>query len=281
MYSYLRFPQFVIIIVLKLNNNMTLVENFYAQEFFLAIVVLFSGLQKGLAQEAKLITAFMSRAPLIDGHIYPDEWFIADSQTVFIQMEPQKGQAASEKTIVYTGFDNDNLYFAFRCSDKQSEKIVSNIYTRDKLEKSDDVVIVILDTYLDQRSGYVFIVNPAGTQTDIRVVDDGRTTDINWDTRWQAAARVYEWGWAVEIAIAFSAINYDEDLTEFGVNFGRIIRKNSETAYWAGAINSDYRISQGGILQGLTLPAKQKTVVLTPYTTLRYENLNSNKKKVV
>jgi hypothetical protein len=212
------------------------------------------------------------QAPVIDGQLQPFEWLNADSQTVFIQIEPNKGQPASERTILYTGFDQNNLYFAFQCQDRQAGKIVSNVYTRDQLEKSDDAVLVILDTYLDRRSGYAFLVNPVGTQTDLRIVDDGRSTDTNWDTRWQAAARLYDWGWVAEIAIPFTSISYNEDLTEIGVNFGRIIRKNSETAYWSGVINTDFRISQGGILQGLILPQKKKNVTITPYTTLRYES---------
>lgn len=185
----------------------------------------------GFGRENRIGTMLLNKSPVIDGYLASSEWLISDSETVFIQMEPQKGLQATEKTILYTGFDEKNLYFAFKCLDSQSTKIVANIYTRDKLEKSDDAVLVILDTYFDRRSGYVFIVNPIGTQTDMRIVDDGRSTDLNWDTPWQSAARLYEWGWVVEIAIPLTSISYNEDLTEIGVNFGRIIRKNSETSY--------------------------------------------------
>jgi hypothetical protein len=154
------------------------------------------------------------------------------------------------------------------------ETIVSNVQSRDNLNKSDDVVGLILDTYRDRRSGYVFLVNPLGTQTDIRIADDGRNEDRNWDTQWQAASKIHQWGWSVEMAIPFSDISYDDKLTEWGINFGRIIRHNSETVYWSGVMNRDYRISQGGTLRGLALPAKTKTLSFTPYTTLRVERKN-------
>ena len=61
------------------------------QNFLLVTIILFVGIQTGLTQGTKLNTTFMSKAPLIDGKINQNEWLIADSQTVFIQMEPQKG----------------------------------------------------------------------------------------------------------------------------------------------------------------------------------------------
>lgn len=252
---------------MDLNIDLTMLRN-----SILAVVILYMFWLTGFGQGSRLGTLPMKETPVIDGHLDLSEWLIADSQTVFIQMEPHKGLPSSEKTIVYTGFDEKNLYFAFKCLDEQAAKIVSNVYTRDKLEKSDDVVFIILDTHLDRRSGYVFLVNPVGTQTDMRVVDDGRSTDTNWDTRWQAAAGLYRWGWVAEIAIPFTSISYNEYLKEFGINFGRIIRKNAEIAYWSGLMNSDFRISQGGTLHGLILPKKQKTLTITPYTTVRYES---------
>ena len=82
-----------------------------------------------------------------------------DSATNFIQLEPQKGKPASEKTIIYAVYNDQHIYFAFKCYDQEPETIVSNIQIRDNLKKSDDAVILLLDTYRDNRSGFVFIVN--------------------------------------------------------------------------------------------------------------------------
>lgn len=210
--------------------------------------------------------------PTIDGILNPGEWASSDSATQFIQLEPDKGNAATENTIVYISYDDNYLYLAFKCYLRRSENIVANIQMRDNLEKSDDAIIIILDTYLDKRSGYVFMVNPLGTQSDLRVADDGRNVDSNWDARWQAAVKIYPWGWVAEVAIPFSDINYDHTLGEWGINFGRIIRHNAERAYWSGIMNSDFRISQGGILTGLDLLQKKKTFTFTPYVTVRYED---------
>ena len=213
-------------------------------------------------------------SPNIDGILDKNEWVTADSAVNFIQLEPDKGNQATEKTVVYVIFDDQYFYLAFKSYTRQPESIVANIQARDHLGKSDDAVFVILDTYLDKRSGYAFIVNPLGTQTDLRIADDGRSIDSNWDTRWQAAVTRSKWGWSAEIAIPYSSISYDQALTEWGINFGRIIRDNSETSYWSGIMNSDYRISQGGILSGLELPQQKRSFTLTPYSTLRHEDTN-------
>ncbi|MEE9119610.1 MAG: DUF5916 domain-containing protein [Calditrichia bacterium] len=227
-----------------------------------------------LASDKKISTTRAIAEIKIDGVLEDKEWTMTDSARKFIQLEPDKGKNASENTVVYVTYDDHFFYVAFNCYSSRAETIVSSIQIRDNLDKSDDAVFIVLDTYLDKRSGYVFIVNPLGTQTDLRIADDGRSKDINWDTRWQAAAKIYQWGWSVEIAIPFSDISYDNNLSEWGINFGRIIRNNSETSYWSGVMNSDYRISQGGILSGLVLPPKQKTFTVTPYSTIRFEKNN-------
>ncbi len=232
---------------------------------FLIIAQLY-GAQKSIR------TNFTASAPLIDGHISPLEWNVSDSATHFIQLEPAKGMPASESTVVYILHNEQYIFFAFKCFDRYPGTIVSNIRQRDKILKSDDAVAVILDTHFDQRSGFFFEVNPVGTQSDLRIADDGRQSDINWDTQWLAAARRTAWGGSAEIAIPFSGISFDENLETWGINLGRIIRHNSETAYWSGEMNDDFRISQGGLLTGLQFKKRESEFTITPYTTLRYED---------
>jgi len=243
--------------------------------FIYYAILLFLILAKGLLGSDKEINAGQTTTEIkIDGVIEQIEWSVADSGVNFIQLEPDKGKDATENTVVFVSHDDQNFYVAFKCYVNRIETIVSSVQVRDNLTKSDDAVWIILDTHLDKRSGYVFTVNPLGTQTDLRIADDGRSKDLNWDTRWQAAAKVQQWGWSVEIAIPFSDISYDDNLSEWGINFGRVIRHNSETCYWSGEMNSDYRISQGGILTGLLLPPKLKTFTITPYSTVRFEKSN-------
>ena len=214
----------------------------------------------------------LESSPVLDGVLDETCWNLPDSATGFVQMEPFKGSDATESTVVYAGYDNRNLYFGFKCYEPDPSSIVANIRTRDMLTKNDDIVLILLDTYFDKRTALGFFVNPVGTQIDMKVVDDGRNLDLNWDTEWDAAVERTDWGWSAEIVIPFSSISYNNRLDSWGINFGRILRKNSETVYWSGEMNDDFRVSQGGLLTGVTVPGTKHSFDITPYTTLRYEN---------
>ena len=219
-------------------------------------------------------SGFSDSAPVIDGILSASEWNSADSTSDFIQLHPQKGERSSEETIVYVSQNDEYLFIAFKCFQQNNVQVTANITTRDQLTESDDAVMILIDTFNDQRTGFAFWLNPVGTQTDLYITDDGRNEDLNWDTEWQGYAKITNFGWTAEMAIPFKHIRYDDKLQTWGVNFARVIRSNAETAYWSGNINDNYRISQGGQLTNLKLPPKDRNLILTPYTTLRYENSN-------
>jgi len=61
----------------------------------------------------KSITAFrLNSPPIIDGIHEPALWAGADSAKNFTQMEPFAGAAASEPTVCYIGFDEENIYIS-------------------------------------------------------------------------------------------------------------------------------------------------------------------------
>ncbi len=207
----------------------------------------------------------------IDGIIDSVFYNLSDSATGFIQMEPERGAPSVENTVVYLAYNEQTLFVAFKCY-QDPATITAKIQTRDNLTKSDDAVAFTLDTYNDQRTGFGFLLNPLGTQCDFRIGDDGRSIDVNWDTEWQSAVNKYSWGWYAEFAVPFKSIKYKKNLTEWGINFGRVIRYNFETAYWSGLVTDDFRISQGGKLTGIEVPDAGGKLTLFPYATLRYED---------
>ena len=212
----------------------------------------------------KTMRAFELKAPIvIDGVFEKERWMNADSASNFIQMEPHPGVASSEGTVAWFGFDNKNIYAVIKCY--QRSPIIAKNQSRDALSKSDDLVALIIDTYNDNRSGYGFFVNPLGTQIDMKINDDGRNIDINWDTEWECEAAGFKGGWCAEIMIPLSSLKFKKGLDTWGLNFGRVIRSNFETAYWTGALANDFRISQGGEMTGLTFTGKGMQLTLFPY----------------
>ena len=228
----------------------------------------------GLCSEVvaqRSIRAFpMESAITIDGVHEPGKWSGADSAINFKQMEPIPGDAASQQTIVYLGFDSENIYISSNLY--QETEVLAKSITRDVLTKGDDCFALVIDPYNDNRSGYGFWTNPLGIQTDFRINDDGRNIDVNWDTEWKTASVMYSWGWTLEMSIPFKSLRFKPGTETWGVNFGRVYPNNLETVYWSGTLTDDFRISQGGTLTGITVPTSESKLTLYPYATVRYEN---------
>lgn len=215
----------------------------------------------------KSITAYPVKIPPeIDGTFEPEKWIKADSASQFMQMEPRAGEAASENTVCYIGYDHTNIYVTFFCY--QKTPVIAKNQSRDALSKNDDLVAIILDTYNDNRSGYAFFVSPLGTQIDMKINDDGRNIDLNWDTEWKCASRIFDWGWCTEMQIPFKSLKYKKSIDKWGINFGRIIRSNSETSYWSGVLTEDFRISQGGKVNNLKAPGSKVKLSVFPYLSV-------------
>lgn len=191
--------------------------------------------------------------PLIDGVVGDTEWVGAALAEDFIQYEPRRGDPSETRTDVLVLYDSTRFYVAFRVWDPAPP--AAQLTRRDADLLSDDAVVLVIDSHNDHRSGYYFITNVLGTQTDGRVANDGRTVDDTWDAAWQSAAQRTDFGWSVEMAIPFSSIKYDagENRT-WGVNFGRSRRRTLEISFWAGPLENQFRVSQGGAIVGLDLP---------------------------
>ena len=242
------------------------------QKFRTSILLLIlSNAVVGPAIGQRSIQAFPLEEPItVDGIHEPEQWEGADSAITFYQMEPVPGDQASEPTVCFIGYDNENIYISVILY--QDAVVLAKVLNRDVITKGDDCFALILDTYNDNRTGYGFWTNPLGTQTDFRINDDGRNIDANWDAEWKTASTIHENGWTLEMSIPFRSLQFKPDSDTWGVNFGRIIRNSFETVYWSGTLTDDFRISQGGKLTGIVPPSSGSKLTLFPYATLRFEN---------
>ena len=212
----------------------------------------------------------LESAITIDGVHEENRWSGANTGTGFVQMAPFPGEACSQRTVTYIGYDSTNIYLSVLLY--QETEVLAKAMNRDVLGKGDDCFVLVIDPYNDNRSGYGFWTNPLGTQTDFRINDDGRSIDVNWDAEWLTASTIHEWGWSLEMAIPFKSLRFKPGSDTWGVNFGRVYLANLETSYWSGTLNDDFRISQGGKLTGITVPSSKSKLSIYPYATLRYEN---------
>ncbi|MBF8296461.1 MAG: hypothetical protein HW389_3006 [Bacteroidetes bacterium] len=164
--------------------------------------------------------------PVIDGKLDDSIWQACPTVTNFKTFAPDFGRDGSGETIGYMAYDSENLYFAFRCFDREPEKIKSVVSSRDNV-RSDDWVCINLDSFNDQQSLYAFYVNPDGIQMDSRYA--ARREDFSVDVVWYSAGHMTPEGYTVEIQIPLRSIRYSEtNPVQMSIFFERYITRLSE-----------------------------------------------------
>lgn len=137
----------------------------------------------------------------------------------FVQFHPKNGAKPTYKTEVYSFYDKKNIYFAFRCFDKEPGKIHADITPFGEYEDNDEVQIY-LDTFSDKRNYDTFAVNARGIKKGKRTV-------------WHANAKITGFGWCAEFKIPFKSLRFPvSTIQHWAVNFERKIFRLNETLYW-------------------------------------------------
>ena len=200
----------------------------------------------------------------LDGRLDEAVWR-GSSESRFIQAEPREGQPATEETEVWVVYDESNLYVAARLHDS-GEPTVNEI-RKDFGDTNQDVFQVILDTFRDRRNGYVFQTNPEGARGDRQIANEGREINRSWDAVWRVETERIEGGWTLEMEIPFRALRFDPANDRWGINFGRLLRRNNESSYWAPIPRaySFNRLSLAGDLNGLPNAAGGRDLRVKPF----------------
>jgi hypothetical protein len=196
---------------------------------------------------AKVLHAYPSPATVkVDGNIDP-VWSSADSVSDFFQLHPYYGQPPSHRTVAKVLTSPDALYCLMVCYDDgpHVQRLTG------LLDQSEgDVVSIMLDTFNDRQTAYKFAVSASGVRADCRLLDDARNRDYSWDGVWFSGAKVYDWGYVVEIKIPYKSVRYNGDLTDWGLDFDRWSPSRKEDLYWNSyEENEGQRISKFGRLE--------------------------------
>jgi hypothetical protein len=208
----------------------------------------------------ELRAGVLSGAIHLDGRLDEPAWQAADSIANLVTIEPIEDTVPAGQTIVKVLASPTELVIGIVCRDTNPNGIVSYSMTRDEWwvhEDStlvaEDHITVILDPFQDERTGYVFAVNPSGARFDGLVSAQGEDVNSSWDAVWEAKTARDERGWSVEIRIPIRSLSFNPGLASWGFNVERRVQRLQETSRWTG-INRDYAIfqtSQAGLLTGL------------------------------
>ncbi|PYP74807.1 MAG: hypothetical protein DMD25_14745, partial [Gemmatimonadetes bacterium] len=155
-----------------------------------------------------------------------------DSIDDFRQREPREGLPATERTVVKVAHDAGALYILVRCYDSNVRAVRAHQLRRDADLSSDDNVRILIDSYDDRRSAFVFATNPNGAMWDAQFsgVDD---LNESWNGVWSVAVSRDPTGWTAQFRIPLLALRFHHGTnTEFGFNVRRFIRRKNEEDLW-------------------------------------------------
>lgn len=176
-----------------------------------------------------------TEAPVIDGVLDNPVWEREALKIEnFHQLSPKEMGDPSEKTVAYIGYDEKNLYVAFRCYDSNPKKIRASVTNRDSCIE-DDWVIIFFDTFNEKRRAFGFLLNPLGIQMDCLRIEEGgnENMDFSWDTVYFSDGEIDEEGYVVEMAVPFKSIRFpDREDKVWGVTLGRNIPRKGEILLW-------------------------------------------------
>jgi hypothetical protein len=184
-----------------------------------------------LYSQPEIEAIFTDTRPVIDGSVSDDVWSKASVVNELIKREPSTGEPASEKTEFLFLYDHNNIYIAIRCFD-DPKGITAKELARDVSLGEDDRVQVILDTYLDGRSGYWFQIGPRGSIGDALVNENGKDFNKSWDGLWDGKAIITEKGWEGELIIPFKTLGFSrQDITKFRETIVNRINRNKRKCF--------------------------------------------------
>ncbi|MGB2908119.1 MAG: DUF5916 domain-containing protein [Candidatus Aminicenantaceae bacterium] len=204
-------------------------------------------------------------APKIDGDIDEEFWTRIQPVSGFFQFDPVNGIKASEETIVWAAYDQNNLYLAFLMKDSRPEKIWAELTPRNSYENNDSITVT-LDTYNDKRTSTGFTVNPRGVQKNTR------------ETIWKSGAVIRSDGWSAEMAIPFKSLRFSPQEDQiWGINFERYLHRLNEQDYWTNVDRDVPLLHQMGELSGLSGVRPGYNLEFFPYAGVRSSRWDDEK----
>ena len=194
--------------------------------------------------------------------------------TGFVQRNPHDGEAVTERTEAYLGYDEKNLYAVFVCYD-DPRKVRARMSRREDIF-DDDEVEIMLDTFHDRRRAYAFQTTPLGVQWDAIWTEATRDEingnfDTSFDTVWDSRGKVTDRGFVVWISIPFKSLRFPAThRQEWGIILYRGITRKNEDSFWPAISYQDQgRLGQAATLRGLEGISPGRDIELIPYGVMR------------
>ncbi len=213
---------------------------------------------------------------IMDGELNESIWELADVAENFSMILPQDDRKATQFSEVRMAYDDKNIYLAviFFNNTIKGDYVVES-YKRDFSFGKNDNFLVAIDPFNNMTTGFTFGLNAYGAQWD-GTMYDGRSVDLNWDTKWYSEVAFDEKKWTAEIAIPFKSIRYNYNLEQWGISFSRLDLKASEKSGWTPVPRQfpSITMAYSGVLEWDNPPPTQgSNISFIPYLSGEMDSL--------
>ncbi|MEQ1855392.1 MAG: DUF5916 domain-containing protein [Longimicrobiales bacterium] len=213
----------------------------------------------------------------VDGVLDESHYAAARAFDQLVQAVPVAGGIPSQRTEVWLGFDDDNVYVGARVWHAGGEDSwIANEMRRDSQQlRANDSFGIYFDTYHDRRNALGFFVNPIGGFADVQLTNEG-SPNFDWNAVWDLRTGRFEGGWTVEMAIPFKSLRYRPGVEQvWGVQIRRSILSDNEWSYLTpipiqfagGGPNGVFRVSLYADLVGIEAPPLGRNLEVKPFGT--------------
>jgi hypothetical protein len=263
---------FTIVIIVNTPNSMKITFLTLFLCVFMSLKMTTQETQNNKIVKRIYTTKKLTKVPVIDGAISDEAWDVVDWSSDFTEKDPDEGSAPSNQTQFKVIYDAKYLYVAIRAFDENPELIQQRLSRRDGF--AGDRVNVLIDSYHDKRTAFVFTTTAAGVKGEEIATGNGTSFDASWNPIWYTDAKVDDKGWTAEMKIPFSQLRFGKAKEQiWGFNIIRNIFRKNERSMWQRIPNNQAGfISESGELHGLIDLVPQKQLEIQPFTVLQYDN---------
>jgi hypothetical protein len=179
------------------------------RHFLLAWIclLLFNGACSAASERQKAIPR-LAGSFVLDGNLAEKFWTRALRIETFYEISPGDNTPAVVRTLALLGYDSRFLYVGIHCFDPHPEQIRASYSDRDSVVSDQDFVQFDLDTKNDEKSSYIFRVNPKGVLADAIFTESNGQDDFSPDFSFDARSQIIEDGWTTEFRIPLSSLRY-------------------------------------------------------------------------
>lgn len=209
----------------------------------------------------------------LDGSLDHPAWQRAPVHDGFVQKLPEVGEPPRHATEVRILFDEVAVYVGVRAHDPDPSQIRAPLVRHDRVNRTQDFVVVYFDAIGSRQSAQFFRVNAAGSTGDGMHTAADDSEDFAPDFDFDAAVRRDAGGYTAVFRIPFASLRFSGDgPPAWRVMVARRVPRDQFYMYTSVLVPRDAPnfIAALQPLQGVELPQRHQFLVLRPSFTARH-----------